>query len=167
MEISMSVEWLERIERKIDTYGKEQRQMAAVLDVHTGLLESQSKTLDSHGKMLEAQGKTLDSHSKMLESHGRTLESHGKMLEAQGKTLEKHDKELVRIAVALERVEDDVRGVAEGVIGLSERMDRRFEDVLARLDDRAPPIEATSRHFASKLVDHERRLPKRPRRRRR
>jgi hypothetical protein len=160
MEISMSVEWLERIERKIDTQSKEQRQMAAVLDVHTGLLESHSKKLDSQGKMLEAQARTLDSHGKMLEAQGKTLESHGKLLE-------KHDKELVRIAVVLEKVQDDVRGVAEGVIGLNERMDRQFNEVLARLDNRAAPIEAASRHFASKLADHERRLPKRPRRRRR
>ena len=188
MEISMSVEWLERIERKIDTHGREQRQMAAVLDVHTGLLESHntkldshsrmleshSTKLDSHSKMLEAQGRTLDSHGKTLDSHGkmletqsRTLESQGRMLESYGKTFEKHGKELIRIGVVVEKLQDDIRGVAEGVIGLSERVDRRFDEVLARLDDRAAPIEAASRHFASKLADHERRLPKRPRRRRR
>jgi hypothetical protein len=58
-----------------------------------------------------------------------------------------------------------VKGVAEGVIGLGERMDREFAEVKARLDDRAVPIEAASRHFAEKLADHERRLPKRSRRR--
>ena len=128
----MSVEWLERIEQKIDAQGKEQRQMAAV-----------------------------------LEAHGKRLNSLDHRLESQGKVLDANSKELLRIGVRVEKLEDDIRGVAEGVIGLSEQMGRQYEDVLARLDARAAPIEAASRRFASKLVDHERRLPKRPRRRQR
>jgi len=138
--------------------------MAAVLDAHTDLLESQGRTLESHGRTLESHGRALESHGRMLESLSKTLDAHGRTLESHGAMLENHGKELVRLAVALEGVQDDLRGVAEGVIGLSERMDRGFADVLARLDDRAVPIEAASRHFASKLAEHERRLPKRPRR---
>ena len=132
MEISMSVEWLERIERKIDAQGKEQRQMAAVLDAHTGMLDTHTSMLDTHTGMLDATS-----------------------------------KEVLRIGVRVEKLEDDLRGVAEGVIGLSEQMGRQYEDILARLDARAAPIEAASRRLASKLADHERRLPKRPRRRER
>jgi len=146
MVIDMSVEWLERIERKIDAQGREHRQMAAVLDTHTSILESHTRTLESHTWLLE-------SHSEILGVHGEMLRSHA--------------KELLRIGVIVEKLEDDLRGVAEGVIGLGERMDRQFVDVLARLDERAAPIEAASRHFASKLADHERRLLKRPPGRRR
>jgi hypothetical protein len=174
MEISMSVEWLERIERKIDAQGRLLESQTTTLESHGRLLESQGTTLESHGRMLEKHGRMLESHGQMLESHGQMLEKHGRMLESQSKTLdahgtllEQHGRELVRLAVALEGVQDDLRGVAEGVIGLGERMDRGFADVLGRLDDRAAPIEAASRHFASKLAEHERRLPKRPRRRRR
>ena len=188
MEIEMSVEWLERIERKIDAQGKEQRQMAAVLDTHTSMLESHTRTLDSHTRLLESHTRTLDSHTRLLESHSRTLDSHTRlldshtrMLESHSRTLESHtallgshgemlatdSKELLRIGVVVEKLQDDIRGVAEGVIGLGERMDRQFIEVLARLDARAAPIEAASRHFASKLADHDRRLTKRPRRQRR
>jgi hypothetical protein len=45
-------------------------------------------------------------------------------------------------------------------------MDRGFADVLARLDDRAAPLEAASRYFATKLRDPEPRPSKRPRRKR-
>ena len=144
MVIDMSVEWLERIELKIDAQGREQRQMAAVLDTHTTILESHTRTLDSHTRLLE---------------------SHSEILECTQRDARRTHKELLRIGVIVEKLEDDLRGVAEGVIGLGERMDRQFVDVLARLNARAAPIEAASRHFASKLADHERRLLKRPRRR--
>ena len=59
MEFSIPVEWLERIERKIDAQGR--------------MLEAQGKALESHGRMLEARSVTLQAHSKIIEKHGEEL----------------------------------------------------------------------------------------------
>jgi chromosome segregation ATPase len=65
--------------------------------------------------------------------------------------LTKVEKAQQRHGVLLEKHSDDIHGLAESVIGLGERMDRGFIDVLARLNDHAAPLEAASRYFASKL----------------
>jgi chromosome segregation ATPase len=99
-----------------------------------------------------SQQRWLDAIDNKLETHGRQLDAHG---------TEQH-----RLGVLVEKLQDDMRGVAEGLIGLDERMDRGFRDVLVRLDERIAPLEAAFRSVATTLADHERRLPKRPRRRR-
>jgi chromosome segregation ATPase len=160
METVMSHEWLERIERKIDAQGKEQQRMAAVLDLHTDMLQEHGRRLDRHEALLEAQ-------SRQLEAHGQALEAHDRRFESLDRRLDGQDKDLRRIGVLLEEVKADIWGVAEGVTGLNERIDREFKEVRTLIEDRTWPLEAASRDHASKLADHERRLPKRAQRKKR
>ena len=160
MEIVMSAEWLERIERKIDAQGRQLDAQSDRLDVMDTRFDSIDRRFDGIDRRLDGIDRRLDGIDGQLVAHGARLDRHEQLLETNG-------KELLRVGVLVEKLQDDIRGVAEGVIGVSERIDRAFTEVLARLDQRAAPIEAASRHFASKLADHESRVPKRPRRRRR
>jgi chromosome segregation ATPase len=167
MEIAMSVEWLERIERKIDAQGRQLEAQSDRLDVMDTRFDGIGTRFDGIDRRLDGIDTRLDGIDGRLDGIDRQLEAHGARLDRHEQLLETNGKELFRVGVLVEKLQDDIRGVAEGVMGVSERMDRAFNEVLARLDERAAPIEAASRHFASKLADHERRLPKRPRRRRR
>jgi hypothetical protein len=120
MDFNIPVEWLERIERKIDAQGNELRRMAAGLDVYTELLESHSKTLESRSKMLEARSVTLKARSATLEARSVTLEARSVTLEARSatlearsvtlqahsRTIEKHSEELLRLGGGLPSGQD-------------------------------------------------------------
>ena len=88
----------------------------------------------------------------------------GARFDAVDLRLTRVEQEQHRQGVLIEKHSDDIRGLAESMIGLGERMDRGFTDVLTKLDDRATPLEAASRYFASKLSAAEPTPPKRPRR---
>ena len=60
MEILMSHEWLERIERKIDAQGR-------VLDLHTDMLQEHGRRLDKHEVLLDGLDKEVRRNSVMLE----------------------------------------------------------------------------------------------------
>ena len=87
-------------------------------------------------------GKQIDANVVLLEAHGKELAAHGKALATQG-------KDVRQIGIRVEKLEDDIQVVAEGLQGVNERMDREFADLRALLHERTVPIEATSRHFAS------------------
>lgn len=52
--------------------------------------------------------------------------------------------------VLQEAMRDDIKQTLEGVIGLQESMDRRFDEVMVKLDDRERPIELATRYLATK-----------------
>lgn len=166
MGIVMSDEWLERIERKIDAQTRSQQRLTTVVDSHTAWLESHDRHLEALDKRLDTHDKRFEVLEKQLDSQGMRLDAIDSKLDAHGKQLDAHGTEQHRLGVLVEKLQDDVRGVAEGLIGLGERMDRGFKDVLVRLDERIAPLEAAFRSVAATLAEHERRLPKRPRRRR-
>jgi chromosome segregation ATPase len=131
----MSEEWMTRIEKKIDGLG---RRMDG--------LDGRMDQLDGRMDRLDGRIDQLDGRMDGVEVRLANLE--------QGQQ---------KLGLDLEGRAADIRAIADGVIHLSERMDRGFADVMARLDDRAAPLEAASRYFATKLRDPEPR-PKRPRR---
>jgi chromosome segregation ATPase len=163
----------EALDKRLDTHDKRfevlETKLDAIdnkLDAHDKRLDAIDNKLDAQSKQLDAQSKQLDAHGKQLDAQSKQLDAHGKQLDAHGKQLDAHGTEQHRLGVLVEKLQDDVRGVAEGLIGLGDRMDRGFRDVLVRLDERIAPLEAAFRSVAATGADHERRLPKRPRRRR-
>ena len=169
MEIAMSVEWLERIERKIDAQGRQLEAQSGRLDVMDTRFQHRTRfdaidtrfdgidtrldgidtrldgidtrldgidtrlvgidaRLDGIDARLDGIDARLDDIDSQLEAHGTRLDRHEQLLEDNG-------KEVLRIGVLVEKMQDDIRGVAEGVIGVSERMDRAFTEVLGRLDN--------------------------------
>ena len=52
--------------------------------------------------------------------------------------------------VLQEAMRDDIKQTLEGVIGLRDSTDRRFDEVMAKIDERVQPIELATRNLATK-----------------
>jgi chromosome segregation ATPase len=166
MGIVMSEEWLERIEKKIDTQARSQQRLEDRVEIHGRKLDEHGRILEAHGRKLDEHGRILEEHGKILEEHGRKLDEHGRKLDEHGRLLESHGLELHRLGVLGEKTRDDVRVLAESVVALGERMDRGFKEVLDRVDERIAPLEIVVRDIAAKVNDHAPTRSKPPRRRR-
>lgn len=60
------------------------------------------------------------------------------------------DEQLQKQGVLLESVSADVKMALEGVAGNREVMDKKFAEVLTKLDERVQPVELATRYLATK-----------------
>jgi archaellum component FlaC len=134
----MSEEWMNRVEKKIDGLGRR---------------------IDGLGTGMDGLDRRMDG----LDGRMHRLEVRIDGVEVR---LDKFQDGQQKLGVEVEEQASNIRALAESFAGLNERMDRGFAEILTRLDDRALPLEAASRYFATKLGDREPRPPKRQRRKR-
>ena len=156
----MSEEWMNRVEKKIDGLGRRMDGLDRRMDGLDGRMEG----LDGRMDRLEVR---IDGVEAGLSQRIDAIETGlGKRIDLVEVRLGRLEHGQQKLGIEVDENTSNIRTLAEGLAGLNERMDRGFAEVLTRLDDRATPLEAASRYFATKLGNRESRPPKRPRRKR-
>jgi len=139
--------------------------LKSLIDGNGGRIEANAQGIQENGRRIEANAQLIEDNGRRIEANARGIQENGRGIsrnfEMIGRIYEEHggrldgiDGRLTRVEVGQEQLRDDLRAVAEGVTGNSERLDhldRRFDRLEAKFDDLSIVITAG-------FTDHEQRL---------
>lgn len=107
--------------------------------------------VDSVEKKLDGLIETVD---QRFEAVDRRFEAVDRRLEAVDRRFDRVEGRLDRLEIVMEDIRDQVRLIAEGHAATQALIERKSDELMARLDLRVEPLERAVRHHSLVLEHH-------------